>query len=86
MTAHAEGRALCRGFQRRNSAALRGRRRAVPGTGAEVGAARRRKLHVGHFAFMRSVVQGMAPRESRERYLQIEGDATDQRTVRGTIA
>lgn len=61
--------------------------RAPPrSTGAEVGAAQRRKLHVGHFAFMRSVVQGMAPRESRERYLQIEGDATDQRTVRGTIA
>jgi site-specific recombinase XerD len=35
---------------------------------------------------MRSVVQGLDPRESWERYLQIEGEATDQRTVRGTIA
>ena len=49
-------------------------------------AARQRKLHVGHFAFMRSVVQGLDPRESWERYLRVEGEATDQRTVRATIA
>ena len=47
---------------------------------------RRRKLHVGHFAFMRSVVQGLDPRHSWERYLQIEGEASDQRTLRATIA
>ena len=47
--------------------------------------ARQRKLHVGHFAFMRSVVQGLDPRESWERYFRIEGEATDQRTVRATI-
>ncbi|MDP3222816.1 MAG: hypothetical protein Q8M96_06740, partial [Rubrivivax sp.] len=51
-----------------------------------VSAARRRKLHVGHFAFMRSVVQGLDPRESWERYFRVEGEATDQRTVRATIA
>ena len=50
------------------------------------GAARQRKLHVGHFAFMRSVVQGLDPRESWERYFQVEGEATDKRTVRATIA
>ena len=51
-----------------------------------VAAARQRKLHVGHFAFMRSVVQGLDPRESWERYFRVEGEATDQRTVRATIA
>ena len=49
-------------------------------------AARKRKLHVGHFAFMRSVVQGLDLRESWERYFLVEGEATDQRTVRATIA
>ena len=53
---------------------------------APVSAARKRKLHVGHFAFMRSVVQGLDPRESWERYFRVEGEATDQRTVRATIA
>jgi len=53
---------------------------------APVSAARQRKLHVGHFAFMRSVVQSLDPRESWERYFRVEGEATDQRTVRATIA
>ncbi len=35
---------------------------------------------------MRSVVQGLDPRESWERYFRIEGEATDQRTLRATIA
>jgi site-specific recombinase XerD len=51
-----------------------------------ISAARQRKLHVGHFAFMRSVVQGLDPRESWERYFRVEGEASDQRTVRATIA
>ena len=51
-----------------------------------VGAALQRKLHVGHFAFMRAVVQGLDPRDSWERYFRVEGEATDQRTVRATIA
>ena len=51
-----------------------------------LGAARQRRLHAGHFAFMRSVVQGLDPRESWERYFRVEGEVTDQRTVRATIA
>ena len=51
-----------------------------------VSAARQRKLHAGHFAFMRAVVQGLDPRDSWERYFRVEGEATDQRTVRATIA
>ena len=35
---------------------------------------------------MRSVVQGLDPRESWERYFRVEGEASDQRTVRATIA
>ena len=51
-----------------------------------VSAARQRKLHVGHFAFMRAVVQGLDPRDSWERFLRVEGEITDQRSVRATIA
>ena len=54
------------------TASMRGR--------ASASAARRRLLHVGHFAFMRSVVQGLDPRESWERYFRVEGEATDQQT------
>jgi hypothetical protein len=60
--------------------------RTTPRSDSRVSAARQRKLHVGHFAFMRSVVQGLDPRESWERYFLVEGEATDQRTVRTTIA
>ena len=35
---------------------------------------------------MRAVVQGLDPRESWERYFRVEGEATDWRTVRATIA
>ena len=48
-------------------------------------ARRQRKLHAGHFAFMRAVVQGIDARASWERYLRVEGDADDRRTVRSTI-
>jgi site-specific recombinase XerD len=60
--------------------------RTPPRSATTVSAARQRKLHVGHFAFMRSVVQGLDPRESWERYFRVEGEATDQRTVRATVA
>ena len=60
--------------------------RTAPQHYSRVSAARQRKLHVGHFAFMRSVVQGLDPRDSWERYFLVEGEATDQRTVRATIA
>ena len=53
---------------------------------AGAGAARRRKLHVGHFAFMRAVVQGIDVRSSWDRYLRVEGEGTDQRLVRSTTA
>jgi site-specific recombinase XerD len=45
-----------------------------------------RKLHLGHFAFMRAVVQGIDASRAWERYLQIEGSHRDARTVRRTIA
>ncbi|MBL8302441.1 MAG: tyrosine-type recombinase/integrase [Ideonella sp.] len=35
---------------------------------------------------MRSVVQGLDPRDSWERYFRVEGEATDQRVVGSTIA
>jgi site-specific recombinase XerD len=57
--------------------------RAVAGGKA---AARNRKLHIGHFAFMRSVLQGLDTRESWDRYLRIEGEHNDIRHVNRTIA
>ena len=45
-----------------------------------------RKLHSGHFAFMRALVQGLDERASWDRYLRLEGEHTDLRTVRKTIA
>ena len=84
--------AIRRGDKLPDAASVRGSR-AGQGASASVTtghapapAARQRKLHVGHFAFMRSVVQGLDPRDSWWRYFRIEGEATDQRTVRATIA
>lgn len=48
-------------------------------------AARQRKLHLGHFAFMRAVVQGLDRRDSWERYFRVEGEFKDERTVRSTV-
>ncbi|HEY2254179.1 MAG TPA: phage integrase family protein [Variovorax sp.] len=45
-----------------------------------------RKLHRGHFAFMRALTQGLDERASWDRYLRLEGDHADLRTVRRTIA
>ena len=45
-----------------------------------------RKLHSGHFAFMRALAQGLDERASWDRYLRLEGEHTDLRTVRKTIA
>lgn len=47
---------------------------------------RGRKLHSGHFAFMRAVVQGVDARASWDRYLRLEGEHVDVRRVRSTIA
>jgi integrase len=44
-----------------------------------------RRLSSGHFAFMRSVVQGLDLRSSWDRYLAVEGEATDLRRVKSTI-
>ncbi len=63
--------------------------RSLPGLSGAVrspaAAARPRKLHVGHFAFMRSVVQGLDARQSWERYFRVEGDADSVRSVKATI-
>ena len=45
-----------------------------------------RKLHRGHFAFMRALAQGLDERASWDRYLRSEGEHADLRTVRRTIA
>ena len=45
-----------------------------------------RKLHRGHFAFMRALAQGIDERTSWDRYLRLEGEHTDLRVVRRTIA
>lgn len=47
---------------------------------------RGRKLHLGHFAFARALVQGIDTRDSWERYLQIEGEHGDARIQKRTIA
>lgn len=38
---------------------------------------RRRKLHLGHFAFLRGVVQGLPMRDMWNRYVALEGSADD---------
>lgn len=44
-----------------------------------------RKLHLGHIAFMRAVVQGLDSKQSWERYLRSEGEAATPRQLRKTI-
>lgn len=44
-----------------------------------------RRLHIGHFAFMRAVVQGLDTRDSWNRYLRVEGEHDDIRNVNRTI-
>jgi site-specific recombinase XerD len=44
-----------------------------------------RKLHIGHFAFMRALIQGADSKAAWQRYLQIEGEHSDARLVRKTI-
>ena len=52
----------------------------------QVGRSENRKLHRGHFAFMRALVEGLDLDKSWDRYLATEGNRTDQRVVRSTIA
>jgi len=54
-------------------------------TASPASAARARKLHVGHFAFMRAIVQGVHAPTAWDRYLRTEGDSGDVRLVRSTI-
>ncbi|NML18014.1 phage integrase family protein [Azohydromonas caseinilytica] len=61
------------------------RQDAAEGAGRAT-AARARKLHGGHFAFMRALVQGLDLRASWDRYLRAEGESGDARAVRSTIA
>ena len=58
----------------------------APERGLSTSHLRDRKLHLGHFAFMRALVEGLDTRDSWERYLQVEGEHSDVRTVRRTIA
>lgn len=44
-----------------------------------------RKLHRGHFAFMRALAQGVDERAAWDRYLRLEGEHVDLRTVRRTV-
>lgn len=54
-------------------------------TAAARGSNASRRLHRGHFAFMRALIQGMEERAAWERYLQHEGEAGDRRRIRSTI-
>ena len=58
-------------------------RKLSPAAQAQLPGARR--LHMGHFAFMRAVVQGLDTRDSWNRYLRMEGEHDDIRNVRRTI-
>ena len=44
-----------------------------------------RRLHRGHFAFMRALIQGMDERAAWERYLHHEAETGDRRRIRSTI-
>ncbi|MEC4723719.1 phage integrase family protein [Noviherbaspirillum sp. CPCC 100848] len=44
-----------------------------------------RKLHLGHIAFMRAVVQGLDTYESWNRYLRLEGEHQDRKLVNRTV-
>ena len=72
----------------RQGPAREGQQRSLPGLSGAVRsavcAARARMLPVGHFAFMRSVVQGLDLRQSWERYFRVEGDDSS-RNVQATI-
>ena len=48
----------------------------APALSAAAAAGRPKKLGVGHFAFMRALVQRVDARASWERYLPLEGEAT----------
>lgn len=45
-----------------------------------------KRMHAGHFAFMRALIQGMDAKASWDRYLAAEGEGGDRRQVQRTIA
>ena len=45
-----------------------------------------RRLHRGHFAFMRALVEGLDTKASWNRYLRIKGNHRDSHSVARTIA
>ena len=51
-----------------------------------VSLARRRQLGPAHFAFMRSLAQGISLSESWQRFMIIEGESSDPRLVANTLA
>jgi len=52
-----------------------GAARPLANASTSAATARRRKLHVGHFAFMRALVQGVDVQASWDRYLRIDGES-----------
>ena len=43
----------------------------------QVGRSAHRKLHRGHFAFMRALIEGLDAKASWKRYLEFEGNVAD---------
>jgi len=58
----------------------------LPSSPAIIKSPARSKLHLGHFAFMRSLVQGIEVGAAWDRYLRVEGEYRDARTVGRTIS
>ena len=60
--------------------------RPAPVPATHAAAATRRRLHKGHFAFMRAIVQGVDWQVAWDRYLRWEEEGGDARAMRATIA
>jgi integrase len=59
---------------------------AASSTASSDAGRRRRLLSREHFAFARAIAQGIAPDRAWDQYLRHEGEASDKRRVRGTVA
>jgi len=57
----------------------------IPDPGRPARATVRAKLHRGHFAFMRSYVEGLDLRDSWDRYLSLHGFVSDPRAVKSAV-
>lgn len=49
------------------------------------GPKKKRRLHSGHFMFIRAVVQGLDAKQSWQRYLRIDGENPDARRVKNVV-